>query len=345
MTAETGQRIREAAQRLRYVPNGAARMLITRRTNTVGALLPDLHGEFFSELIRGIDLAARARGLHLLVSSSHDDADAAAVALRAMRGRVDGLLLMSPHADADFLRQNLPVDLPAVLMNTRLTGADYCALSVDNDGGARLVVEHLLALGRQRIAFIQGPAGNRDATERERGYRQALANGATGRKALTLAGDFSEESGYRAGRQVLAMAHRPDAVFAANDMMAIGFLAALREAGVDVPGEIAVAGFDDVPMARYVTPALTTIQVHIADLGRQAMEMLGTQITRPGSVARGTQRHVDAELVVRASSTGSLMPTTQPGAGMRRRQQRRGKATPVSGTGTSADPPSITATA
>lgn len=302
VTDATGQRIREAALRLRYVPHAAARMLITRRTNTIGALLPDLYGEFFSELIRGIDLAARARGLHLLVSSSHDDAAGAAAALRAMQGRVDGLLLMSPHADADFLRQNLPQDLPTVLMNTRLAGNDYCALSVDNDGGARQMVAHLLAVGRRRIVFIQGPPGNRDAAERELGYREALAGRAPHSPVIVLPGDFSEESGYHAGQQVLALEPRPDAVFAANDMMAIGCMAALRDAGIHVPGEIAISGFDDVPMARYVTPPLTTIQVHIAELGGQAMELLGEQIDNPDRVMAGTHRHVTAELVIRASS-------------------------------------------
>jgi LacI family transcriptional regulator len=298
----TADRIKAIAAEMRFVPSNAARSLITRRTETIGVLLPDLHGEFFSELIRGIDLAARGKGYHLLVSSSHDDAAAAAVALRAMQGRVDGLLLMSPHADADFLRQNLPQDLPTVLMNTRLAGTDYCALSVDNDGGARLMVEHLLSLGHRRIAFIQGPPGNRDASERELGCREALARHAPDNPVTTLSGDFSEESGYRAGQQVLAMRPRPDAVFAANDMMAIGCMAALREAGICVPEEIAVCGFDDVPMARYVTPSLTTIQVHIAELGGQAMELLGKQIDDPGSVAAGTRRRVRAELVVRASS-------------------------------------------
>ena len=306
VTAETSQRIRDAASRLRYVPHAAARMLITRRTNTVGALLPDLYGEFFSELIRGIDLAARARGLHLLVSSSHDDADAAGAALRAMQGRVDGLLLMSPHADAAFLQQNLPHGLPTVLMNTQLAGADYCALSVDNDGGARLMVEHLLALGHRRIVFVQGPPGNRDAAEREFGYRAALAGHAPDSPVLVLRGDFSEESGYRAGQQVLALRPRPNAVFAANDMMAIGCMAALRDAGICVPGEIAISGFDDVPMARYVTPPLTTIQVHIAELGGQAMELLGEQIEHPDSVMTGTHRRVAAKLVVRASSGAPL---------------------------------------
>jgi LacI family transcriptional regulator len=219
-----------------------------------------------------------------------------------MQGRVDGLLLMSPHADADFLRQNLPQDLPTVLMNTRLAGNDYCALSVDNDGGARQMVAHLLAVGRRRIVFIQGPPGNRDAAERELGYREALAGRAPHSPVIVLPGDFSEESGYHAGQRVLALEPRPDAVFAANDMMAIGCMAALRDAGIHVPGEIAISGFDDVPMARYVTPPLTTIQVHIAELGGQAMELLGEQIDNPDRVMAGTHRHVTAELVIRASS-------------------------------------------
>src|SRR3954470_21034136 len=116
VTAETQKRIRDVAARLRYVPHSAARSLITRRTQTIGALLPDLFGEFFSELIRGIDLAARARGLHLLVSSSHGDAEEAATALRAMQGRVDGMLVMSPHVDGAFLHRNLADAVPAVLI-------------------------------------------------------------------------------------------------------------------------------------------------------------------------------------------------------------------------------------
>jgi LacI family transcriptional regulator len=222
-----------------------------------------------------------------------------------MQGRVDGLLLMSPHADAAFLRQNLPLGLPTVLMNTRLADDDYCALSVDNDGGARLMVEHLLATGHRRIVFIQGPPGNRDASERELGFREALASRAPDSPAIMLRGDFGEESGYRAGRDVLAMRPRPDAVFAANDMMAIGCMTALREAGIRVPDEIAVSGFDDVPMARYVTPPLTTIHVHIAELGSQAMELLGEQIDQPDHAKTGVHRRVSAKLVVRGSTGGS----------------------------------------
>jgi LacI family transcriptional regulator len=302
VTAETLARIREVAARLRYIPHGAARSLITRRTHTIGALLPDLYGEFFSELIRGIDLAARTHGLQLLVSSSHDGAAEAAAALRAMQGRVDGLLVMSPHADAAFLRQNLPIGLPTVLMNTELEGDDYAALSVDNAGGARLVVEHLIAEGYRRIAFIRGPSGNHDVAERERAYRDALADRLPDAAPLVLPGEFDEASGYRAGQRVAAMQPRPDAVFAANDMMAIGCMAAIREAGLRIPEDIAVAGFDDVPMARYASPALTTAGVRIAELGKAALERLAGQIDRGGDDTPHSHVRIPAELVVRASS-------------------------------------------
>jgi LacI family transcriptional regulator len=312
VTADTLERIREVAARLRYVPHGAARSLITRRTHTVGALLPDLYGEFFSELIRGIDLAARAQGLHLLVSSSHDDAAEAAAALRAMQGRVDGLLVMSPHADAAFLRHNLPAGLPTVLMNTVLDGDDYAALSVDNHGGVRLLMKHLIDGGHRRIAFIQGPPKNRDVAEREAAYLQQVAE--HGLEPIVLPGDFNEESGYRAGEQLLAMSSRPDAVFAANDMMAIGCMAAIRDAGLRIPTDIAVAGFDDVPMARYVTPALTTVRVSIAELGKEALRRLTAQIEQAEHLPRTHQR-VDASLVIRQSSGGQQVHARPHAAG------------------------------
>src|SRR5690606_5506248 len=125
----TRLRILEVAERLRYVPDSAARSLITRRTGTLGVLLPDLYGEFFSEVIRGLDGAAQARGYHLLLSSSHDDRSAIEAALRAMRGRVDGLVVMSPDIDAQGLRSNLPDSLPVVLLNCAVRGSAYDSLN------------------------------------------------------------------------------------------------------------------------------------------------------------------------------------------------------------------------
>lgn len=294
---ETRERILAAARELRFTPSGAARSLITRRTDTIGALLPDLHGEFFSELIRGIDQAARARGLHLLVSSSHGDADEAAAALRAMNGRVDGLLVMTPHADADFLARNLPGSLPAVLINTGAESPGHARFVVDNVGGAQAITRHLAAAGRRRIAHIAGPEGNEEAADRLRGYRAGLR---AGQHETVVAGDFSEASGWSAGRRLAQMKPRPDAVFAANDMMAVGCLAALAEAGLRVPEDVAVAGFDDIPIARYVSPSLTTVRVPIAALGAAALDAVAQAIESPETAAAHT-RVLPVELVVRRS--------------------------------------------
>lgn len=295
---DTRQRILDAARELRYAPSGAARSLITRKTDTIGALLPDLHGEFFSELIRGIDQAARARGLHLLLSSSHDDATEAAAALRAMNGRVDGLVVMSPHADDDFLAQHLPPNLPAVLLNSGARRPSQRVFAVDNFGGAREMTEHLVRSGRRRIAFLGGPQANFEARERERGYRAGLGRSA---KPWVLDGDFSEAGGQRAAAQLLALpaAERPDAVFAANDIMAIGLLGALLADGVRVPEDIALAGFDDIPVARYVSPALTTMHVPIAALGSQALDALADALDGADMAADATVMPV--QLVVRRS--------------------------------------------
>lgn len=301
VTPETRERIQRIAAELRFMPSSAARSLITRRTHTVGALLPDLHGEFFSELIRGIDLAARARGLHLLVSSSHDNAAEAAAALRAMHGRVDGLLVMSPHVDANFLGGNLPPGLPAVLMNTGVDDAEHATLRVDNFGGAQAMVRHLVGVGHRHIAFIAGPELNHEAQERLRGYRAALAELLPGERELVLQGDFTDASGERAGQELIALADRPSAVFAGNDMMALGCLSALTRAGLDVPRDIAVTGFDDIPICRYVRPALTTVRVPIVELGALALAELATAIERPEQPAAGA-RTLRAELVVRDSS-------------------------------------------
>ncbi|QNK03572.1 LacI family DNA-binding transcriptional regulator [Dyella telluris] len=279
VTAETVERIRAAARQLRYIPDNAARSLITRRTHTVGALLPDLYGEFFSELIRGIDLAARARGLQLLVSSSHDGLEDASAAMRAMLGRVDGMLILSPWVDQAFLEANLPGDLPTVLMNSPVEGGEHDVINIDNRGGAHAMTEHLLRkAGHPTVTFIAGPAGNYDSVQRELGYRQAMAEFAPKAAVDVVAGSFTEESGYHAGRELLARKQRPRAVFAANDMMAVGCLYAFKEAGLQVPQDIALAGFDDIPIARYLTPSLSTVSVHIAELGRNALERLAVQL-------------------------------------------------------------------
>jgi LacI family transcriptional regulator len=265
----TRRRVGEVARRLGYSPHGAARSLITSRTSTLGVLLPDIYGEFFSEVIRGIDQTAQRHGYHLLVSSSHDDRSAVETALRSMWGRVDGLIVLWPDLDETAV-PNLPAGLPLVFLSAPIGPNGFDVITVANFEGAYAMVCHLLSLGHRRIAIIKGIEGNADAAERLRGYRAALASAGLGARAIEVAGEFNESSGFRAANVLLARKVRPSAIFAANDAMAIGALSALREAGLRVPEDVALAGFDDIPMARYLDPALSSVHVDICALGERA---------------------------------------------------------------------------
>ena len=293
----TRERVLQAAGELDYVPHSGARALSTRRTDTIGVLLPDLYGEFFSELIRGIDLAARARGLHLLLSSSHGDLAEAHAALRSMRSRVDSVIAMMPTAGEQPLASDPHLGLPMVLIGSDGAGNGKASFIIDNFAGAFAITEHLVATGCRQIAFVAGPADNLEARERLRGYRAAVKR--FGAAERVVEGDFTEAAGRIAARRILAEPSRPDALFCANDMTAIGALDALKDAGVRVPDEIALAGFDDIPIARYVSPPLTTAAVPIAEIGRQALECCAAAIA---GRTTDQQRTFEPELVVRASS-------------------------------------------
>jgi LacI family transcriptional regulator len=301
VAGETRDRIRRVAGEMRYIPNDAARSLSMRRTGTLGVLLPDLYGEFFSEVIRGLDQAAQRARFHLLLSSSHNNRHDIEAALQAMRGRVDGLVVMSPHIDVAVLAANLPESLPAVMLNTPQSTSEFDTLSVDNFGGARAMVAHLVAHGHERIAMVRGPEPNHDAEERVRGYRAALADAHIAPDTgLEPEGDFSEQGGYRAVRALLALDRPPTAIFAANDSTAIGAISALREAGVAVPTQVAVAGFDDIPISRYLTPALSSVRVSINDLGTRAMEQLVRAVEEQNRHVRVHQT-LPTSLVIRDS--------------------------------------------
>lgn len=304
VTDATRRRVLQAAERLNYVPHFGARSLTMRQSNTIGVVLPDLFGEFFSEIIRGIDCATHRRGLQLLLANMHGSASETAAAIRAMRGRVDGLLIMGPSVDSQFLAENLPRGLPAVVLNGRLDGAGHGSISIDSFAGAKTMVAHLVGRGSKRIAHISGPEGNSDAGERLRGFREAVHGLLGDRDPIVLPGDFSEESGFQAGSAIADNRRGIDAVFAANDVMAVGCQAALATAGLGVPDDIAVAGFDDIPIARYVTPALTTMRVHIADLGTQALELLVDTVAAKGEPSP-PPRTLMPELVVRQSTAKS----------------------------------------
>jgi LacI family transcriptional regulator len=309
VSEDTRRLIHEVAGRMRYVPHSGARSLITSKTETIGVLLPDLYGEFFSEVIRGMDDTAQRNGFHLLISRAYADRNGIETAIRAMRGRVDGVVVMSPDLDSESLL-DLPSTIPVVLLCSVVRGNEIDSLTIQNCRGAKEMVTHLISLGHKRIGIIKGSPRNYDAAERLRGYRTALREaGITPDPSLELVGSFTEAGGYAATMELLSMTVRPSAIFAANDSMAIGALSALRESGVQVPEEMAVAGFDDIPLARYMDPPLSSVHVPIWELGARAVELLLHGVTHKNDHARRRER-VSTELVIRRSTGG--VPAERP---------------------------------
>ena len=231
VTAKTREKIEAAATALDYVPHSGARSLTKRKTDTIGVILPDLFGEFFSEIIRGIDLVTHRAGKSLLLGNMHGSAEETAQAIRAMRGRVDGLLVMPPNSRADTV-EAVTRDIPTVLLNAQGTDDVTPFVSVDNYTGARLVTDHLIDRGARNIIHIAGPANNRDARERQRGYCDVLAERTGNGSPLILPGDFRDDAGREAARLLLTSGITFDAVFASNDMMAVELMSELRVAGL-----------------------------------------------------------------------------------------------------------------
>lgn len=292
---EARERIAAAVDDLGYVPHAGARSLSLARNNAIGVVLPDLHGEFFSEFVRGMDREASRQGYLLLLSNFHGGSGQAANVLRAMRGRVDGLIVMAPHLGSQDLASALPKGLPAILINTREGPDHHPAIHLDNAAGVRSVVDHLAQLGRKRLVHIAGPADNMDAQERADTFRQTVA--AHGLHGEVVRGDFEMESGSAAIRALLSKGARFDAVFAANDNMAIGALETLRDAGLRVPEQVAVVGFDDIPLAQHL--GITTVRVRIAQLGERAVDRLLDGLSNGDSAA--DELHAP-ELVVRGTT-------------------------------------------
>ncbi len=316
------RRVEAAALELDYWPNVAARSLIGSRTHTLGVLLPDLYGEFFSDVIRGIDHAAAAVNHQILVASSHANANEFLSAARSMRGRVDGLIAMASDRASAAAIAKITRYFSVVVLNPRTPVSGCNAISVANLAGAVSMVEHLVQLGHRRIAMIQGPRGTGDAEQRLRGYRKALRKtGLRPDPVLEYEGDFTEASGYRAALELLRRKPRPTALFAANDYMAIGAMSALRDAGIAVPDEIAVTGFDDIAIVEYLSPPLTTVRVDAYDLGARAIELW---MNRPEDASHCQHHVLSTELVVR----GSCGSTRARAVHVRERRRRAQRQTP-----------------
>lgn len=302
VNAEKRERVERAIEELGYIPNPAARSLLKRETGGFAILLPFITGEFFSEFLTGLDTTAHDENYFTLVSASHREEAHLRTAIRNLCRRVDGMLIMAPESSTSALRSVIPAGLPVIYVNTKADDQLDDVVNFDNYDGAYKIVSHLLDLGHRRIAIINGLPKTYDAIERLRGYQAALRNyGVELDDQLEIPGDFTQEAGYDGARVLMRMDNRPTAVFCANDNTAVGALQVFQQAGIRVPEDIALAGFDDIPVANYLTPSITTIRVPMKVMGQWAISRLIERV-RSTSTLEPVQRMVPVELVVRGST-------------------------------------------
>jgi len=291
---ETLEHVLAVAEKLHYRPSRAARSLTTGKTGNIGVIVPDLGNPFFPAILKGSQARAREADYAVFLADSDESPRLEIELVRAMARQVDGVVICSSRLSEAQLQQ-LRRDTTLVLLNRRVRGASNVLL--DSAGGMRQAVEHLVALGHQRISFISGPAGSWSNRERRRGLRA----GARGRSLDVIEfGPFAPS--FEAGQHAadLAVAADVTAVIAYNDLMALGVLSRLADRGISVPDEISVVGFDNISMAGMSTPALTTVALPLEQAGRVAIELLLEQLAHP---AAGThEESLPAQLIVRPST-------------------------------------------
>lgn len=297
----TRARVEAAIEALGYRPNRLARSLQARRTHTLAMVIPDVGNPFFGELARAVEREARSADYCVVFGNSENDPDLEARYVdEFIERRVDGLIVVVAGAAAWVRR--LPADLPVVALDRYPARWPLDAVLVDNREGIEAAVAHLTELGHRRLGFVGGDARLTTGRERARGFTEALARRHL-RPAWSSRGVFSLESGRRQTEELLALprAERPTAVVVANDLLALGTLLACRAAGISVPEELSVVGFDDIPFAAIAHPALTTIRQPIDELGTNATRLL---LGRIAGWTSGPPRRltVRPSLVVRAST-------------------------------------------
>ncbi|HLI26403.1 MAG TPA: LacI family DNA-binding transcriptional regulator [Chloroflexota bacterium] len=307
----TRARIFEVAAAAGYRPNRLARSLKLQRTHMIGMLIPDVTNPHFSALFRAVDDAASAAGYHVILCNTDDRSDRLQQHLAALgEGHVDGLIVACARRHEPALDVLRAWRLPYVLLNRRRDVADEVGVVPDDEQAARLAVAHLRALGHQRIAHVAGSSEVSRSVARLRGFRQAMAAaGVSAPPCVTVSRDLDEEAGAAAFAELWALppAQRPTAVFAANDLVALGVLSAARRWGLRVPDDLSIVGSDDLPVGRYATPALTTVRLPVTAMGRLATELLIRQLEAGASAADSPRAIVvPVELVVRESSAPLL---------------------------------------
>jgi LacI family transcriptional regulator len=305
VASRTRERVLAAIKALDYEPNTLARGLVTRRTNTIGVVVYDIANPYYGQLVRGMEDAAFSRGYDLIIGNSDADALKDISYLRVFhRRRVDGILATIADSSRDDLGAWTRASCPVVFLD-KFFGSDNCSyVTVNNRQAASQAVDHLLQIGHRRVGILTASTtASHSVKERFAGYRDSLsARGIAFEPALLGRCERqSEDGGYAAARELLGSRQRPTAIFCINDAIAIGAMRAIYQAGLEIPRDISVVGFDDVPIAALLRVPLTTVAQPIQKMGAAAVELLTERIAGGPSLPH-RQVVLEAHLVVREST-------------------------------------------
>jgi LacI family transcriptional regulator len=302
VSQETRERVLAAMATLNYRPNALARSLRQGKTNTFGLVVPDSANPFFAEISRSIEDAAFRKGYSVFLCNTELDTQRELFYVDVLsKKQVDGIIFVAAGDQADSLDFLVREGVPVVMIDRNVPNVEIDAVLTDHQLGGFLATQHLLELGHTRIACIAGPSSITPSAERITGYRRALEQAALPYdEKLVLRGDYHPQSGFELTQAILKMDPRPTAIFALNDLMALGALRAAAEAGCSVPKELAIVGYDDLELARFTSPPLTTIAQPKKEIGAQAVNLLVDRISRKS--LSPSRLVLPPELIVRRST-------------------------------------------
>jgi LacI family transcriptional regulator, galactose operon repressor len=301
VSATVHTRVQQAALELGYVPNSVARALASGITHAVGLVVGDIENPFFSAVARGMSNVLDDTGHTLLLANSDEDLDRERTAVEALRARqVDSLVVVPSSASASPHLRAAAAEAPLVLLDRTIPRLGVDSVTVDNRGGARRAVEHLIGHGHRRVGLVCDEPDISTSAERLAGYRAALAAAgiAADGHLISLGGPTAEE-GYRAARRVLEAPERPTALFTANNFMTLGAMRAIRDLGLKVPGDISLVGFDDLEWTTLVDPPLTVVAQPATELGEAAARRVLARLG--GADGRPRRVRLETKLIIRAS--------------------------------------------
>jgi LacI family transcriptional regulator len=311
---ELRDRVLDSMDHLGYQPNTIARALRSKHSNTIGLIVPDGRNPFFAEVAQGIEEVSLEHEYSLILCDSGNDLGKVLIHTKNLSAkRVDGIIFTTSGDDFEDINSLIEENIAVLVIDLDASPIAADAVLFDNFKGGRLAAQHLLELGHRRIACITGPSRQSLRRDREKGYSSALSDaGIPEDKSLVREGDFQPSSGYYHALDLLNSPDPPSAIFACNDLMAMGALRAAREVGLEVPAQLSIIGFDDIYLSAFTTPTLSTIRLPKREMGRLAGQILLQRIQdhmRPVE-----QTIVDLELVIRESTApynGDHRPTSK----------------------------------